>query len=268
MNEKPRYHEKHPLIASVLVALVMTAVVTLSNVVYFVSPAQDPLTYYVYLAVGSAISAGIGLALMKTSGLAFADFGFRKPTAKAVLALWPAVPALAVALLLPVTLYGFGQDYTPGVFVMIALFAAAVGLNEEIYGRGLILRYMQKLGRRKAILLSAAVFASMHLANLLGGKDAIDAVMQVCLAFLYGVVWGEIACISETLWIPIAWHALHDFVSKSTNGTSIIPALSTDTASLIFQVTLTVALVTCALLLWRRAVGTPNRELSLGEVRH
>ncbi len=72
------------------------------------------------------------------------------------------------------------------IFVMLW-----VCVVEEIAFRGIFLCYVPG---KQGILLSAAVFALLHGANLLAGADVFYTLLQMALAFGMGICWGGIRC--------------------------------------------------------------------------
>ena len=72
------------------------------------------------------------------------------------------------------------------------MLAAAVGFNEEIWFRGLVLASLRGLGERHAIVGGSAVFGALHLANVFTGRDPLYLALQFAFACLVGLVLAEL----------------------------------------------------------------------------
>ena len=86
----------------------------------------------------------------------------------------------------------------------------AVGLEEELWTRGLILESLRWRGTTAAVVLSAVWFGALHSLNLLSGQPASATVAQVGFATAFGLGVGAVRVRVGTLWLPIALHALYD----------------------------------------------------------
>lgn len=126
-----------------------------------------------------------------------------------------ALPLLAVALS-----YGLaGIAGTPAVLIGSAISLALVGINEELYSRGLSLEIARPLGPRKAAVLVALTFGLGHIQNyLLFGKDLDDTLFQLLSAGLYGFCLAGARLRMNTVW-PLAFvHGLDDWMQINSPG--------------------------------------------------
>ncbi len=121
--------------------------------------------------------------------------------------LWLAwLPALyAVA-----TLAGGTHDRAVLSVLGIAAVALAIGFEEELWTRGLVLESLRWKGTTVAVVLSALWFGLLHSLNLLSGQPATATLAQVGFATAYGLAVGAVRVRVGTLWLPIALHALYD----------------------------------------------------------
>ncbi len=80
-------------------------------------------------------------------------------------------------------------------------------------------KYRQSfLGVFSASLISSFWFASMHLSNLLSqAANLYYVICQMLFAFYLGFICATIYYYSKAIWIPIAFHAIDDFVAFSSN---------------------------------------------------
>jgi membrane protease YdiL (CAAX protease family) len=92
----------------------------------------------------------------------------------------------------------------------IAGLALAVGFEEELWTRGLLLETLRWKGTTAAVVLSSLWFGVLHSLNLLSGQPASTTAFQVVLASSFGLALGAIRVRVGTLWLPIALHALYD----------------------------------------------------------
>ena len=93
---------------------------------------------------------------------------------------------------------GFSYPFLPNVLRLVSLVIAAP-VMEEVAFRGILLhRWSYKWGVRKAIILSSLVFGLMH-------ADPIGA-------FAFGAGMCVLYLRTQSLWVPICCHALHNLV--------------------------------------------------------
>lgn len=199
----------------------------------------EPTATYAQAAFVGA-SALIGLAIMLQTRPSLAEYWFRRPRAIAD-ALW-----LIPLVTLPVILLASEHlAVTPKQALAYGVLAIAVGFNEEIWFRGLLLAALRRLGRRRAVVGASAVFGTLHLTNLLGGGDPTYVGLQFAFACLVGFVLAELVEVTGSLWIGIVWHVLYDLVAFSVGD-------SLTTGALVGIAAMTAVLVAYAAYLWRR----------------
>lgn len=139
------------------------------------------------------------------------NIGFRKPVSNVSKRLLLYIPVILIALLHLVC----GINTNSGiVFIFLNLiFVLSIGFIEEIYFRGIILKIWLDKNTKKAIIISSILFAICHLMNVMGGAGIIEVILQICFAFVYGVVLSYIFIISKSIWPCIIIHAFHDYLS-------------------------------------------------------
>lgn len=98
--------------------------------------------------------------------------------------------------------------YSAGDLIRVILLAIAIGINEEIVARGVLLVGMRNggLAEWKAWIVTLVVFSLLHLVNLIGGGS---------IAVLFIVATGGTLLyvgrrVFNTLWASIAMHAFYD----------------------------------------------------------
>ncbi|MCO5180664.1 MAG: CPBP family intramembrane metalloprotease [Anaerolineae bacterium] len=120
--------------------------------------------------------------------------------------LW--VPAV-VAIVLPL-LGGFTEAPT-GLIVYLTIGYLITGFMEEAWVRGLMLRVLQPVGPVRAVLISALLFALLHMTNFLFRNPAI-VLAQMVGAFCFGLAFGALRLRTNTIWFLVALHMLHDLL--------------------------------------------------------
>lgn len=119
---------------------------------------------------------------------------------------------LTVIALAPFS-WGIDADIGIGMIFANLFLALGIGFCEEIYFRGIILKLLLKKGEKAAIIVSSVLFAVCHLMNLAGGSDIVGTILQMCFAFVYGIVFALIFIICRSIWPCILLHSAHDFCS-------------------------------------------------------
>jgi membrane protease YdiL (CAAX protease family) len=127
---------------------------------------------------------------------------------------WPIVaPALmVVALLINVASTDWGS-YDLGFFAA-SVVLLLVGFTEEMATRGLLIVGLRaRLGEGWVWFLSTALFAVMHLLNVISGQAIMPTLVQVGFAFLAGTVFYILRRTTGTLIWAMILHGLWDFAA-------------------------------------------------------
>jgi len=130
---------------------------------------------------------------------------------------------LPVFLMLPVYNFWSGGHRWP--FVETVLFCVCVSMAEEIFFRGVLLRFFLRWTPLAAILLSSALFALSHGGNLLQGVSLIYVLTQMVCAFGAGICYAVLALRHRSLLLGIAVHSLTNItgIGVGTNRTQLLP---------------------------------------------
>lgn len=215
---KETFAEKRPYIAVILASLLCTFMTASGMAATQIMGLKDNSVYGV-ATIALLISVALGILIMKKSKFKLSEYGFRMSEKGSWHKIWWYAPLAAIEVL-PIAVYGFGSGVMPAQYITVGIFAITVGFNEEIYFRGLALKFLMGKGKKTAIIASSVIFGILHLANALNGKDTLYLVLQMLFAFLVGFVLAEIVSVARSLWPVIIWHAAHDFISITT-GDSI-----------------------------------------------
>jgi uncharacterized protein len=239
---KNSFLQRHPYISVILVGLLCTFMTAMGTAIPQII-GFDVNEQIVVITIFLMISIAIGIFIMKKSRFSLSEYGFRKWDENSFHKVWWYIPLVAVEIL-PIIIAGFSSEVTVLQYIILLFFTVAVGFNEEIYFRGLALKFMEEKGRKKAIIWSSIVFGVLHLVNVLNGKNALHIILQMIFAFLVGFVLAEIVSITKSLWIVIIWHAAHDYIA------SITSEAFDNTAFIILAIQVTILLV-YAIYIWR-----------------
>lgn len=96
----------------------------------------------------------------------------------------------------------------PGSIALVPLAALAIGINEEIVTRGILLVGLRndKVSEWKIYIITLVVFSLLHLINLVGGGNLTGIIVQ----FAGGTIFYVARRVSNTLLVPILMHSFYD----------------------------------------------------------
>ncbi|HEU6439604.1 MAG TPA: CPBP family intramembrane glutamic endopeptidase [Terriglobales bacterium] len=118
-----------------------------------------------------------------------------------------------LVILVPMIVSGVGLSDT-GYVLATLLFTLGVGIAEEVYFRGIILRFLGKsFGPLPMVFISVIIFGTAHASGAFVEANAGMVLLSILNAFLFGWVASETALITKNL-IPIMiFHCLFDFLT-------------------------------------------------------
>jgi len=189
------------------------------------------------------LSMLLGLLLVARSRLGFAAFGFRKPDANSSPLVLYFLPLLVIELL--PFLNGFDLSLSLSQVGLLFIFAAVVGINEELFFRGLIIKILQTKGLKYAVIVSSLLFGIGHAFTALSGSDPLYVIILIIFAGLFGLICAEIVILTKSIIPVIVWHGLHDFIANITLDAGT-------TLNLTLLLVQTVILCLYGLFLWRK----------------
>ena len=147
-----------------------------------------------------------------------------------------AIPLLAYMIF--AYLYGFfgNVSFDFGIFGRseaargILLRDGIVGFVEETLFRGIILRVWgrSKRGIIVSVIVQAALFAALHVLQVIAGSSLTTALMVMMNGFLSGIWWGVMVLQWRSLWPVILLHSLSNIsvLVKGITSTYIEPAVA------------------------------------------
>ena len=124
---------------------------------------------------------------------------------------WIVVSIVLVYFLWPIYDGAHMPTKSVGYFLTTLLMAIGVGLNEELFSRGLILSYFEKFGSGWAFWVSSLTFGAFHLLNIIYGSNPVGAIYQAIHATGAGFIFAGLLLYTRSIWIPVLYHAANDF---------------------------------------------------------
>lgn len=125
---------------------------------------------------------------------------------------WPIIAPIVMAIALVVNLVSTDWPAYDGAFFAASLALVLVGFTEEMATRGLLLVGLRaRLGEGWVWFLTSAMFAVMHLTNILLGAPVAGTVQQLGLAFVGGTVFYILRRTTGSLIWAMVLHGLWDF---------------------------------------------------------
>ena len=127
-------------------------------------------------------------------------------------------------------------NYTPTFWKVLIegfIYYISVAFIEELYVRGLLLNFIERLLKEKrnatliAITVSSLIFSLGHIPGMIG-QDALTIVCRLIWTSMLGIFLGVTYKKTNNLWIPIALHTIIDFCGVPFCFTSAVtyPAVS------------------------------------------
>lgn len=128
---------------------------------------------------------------------------------------WAHLPMLWLPLLYVVAMLGLAVSLglpPVSVLIMVMINSLLIAFSEELMFRGILFSGLRRaLPLWPAVLAVTALFAAVHVLNLLLGASIVLTGVQVVAAFLNGLLFMAIRLRSGSLWPSILLHALWDF---------------------------------------------------------
>lgn len=122
--------------------------------------------------------------------------------------------AVVVVLLFNVLRFA-ATDYAElgaGVVIAWLLTGLLIGFAEELLTRGYVVRIMRAAGHREIVVavVSAAIFAALHVGNLLTGQALVPTLIQLAYTFAFGICMYLALRVTGSIVWPILLHATTD----------------------------------------------------------
>jgi membrane protease YdiL (CAAX protease family) len=168
----------------------------------------------------------------------WADLGVNRPE------VWRHQGLLVVPALVAVSPLAVGVDLPGGDTLLVLVVGYALtGVTEELLWRGVCQRVLAPLGPARGVLLTAALFGTVHLSNVFFRDNVALVLAQAWGAFCFGVGYGAVRARIGTI-VPLM--VLH-FVTDLAAAVGALPKIPMLVAE-------DVVLLTLGLVLLRRGV--------------
>ncbi|NQX27381.1 CPBP family intramembrane metalloprotease [Microbacteriaceae bacterium VKM Ac-2854] len=125
--------------------------------------------------------------------------------------MWIAIAAVLVFNILRFATIDYGSAGLDVVATWL-LAGLCIGFAEETVTRGYVVNLMRKAGHSEiaTALVSAALFATLHSGNLLGGQSLLATAIQLVYTFFFGICMYLALRLTGRLIVPILLHASTD----------------------------------------------------------
>jgi uncharacterized protein len=161
----------------------------------------------------NAIGFGAGLIVIWLLGWRPADVGLGRQRFDRSLWLLAPLFALTLTYALP------GIEGEPYIVFCTAVWCLLIGLNEELWSRGIILYPLSKFGPFPSALLVALLFSNQHWLNyLFFGAELEDQFAQLISTFTFAFVLVALRWRGLTIWPLAILHGLGDFLQLTSPG--------------------------------------------------
>lgn len=229
-----RFREKHPLLASLIVIVLMFVGLPAGNVLVGIVIAVPPLAEFLG-DYGIQLLAELGMLVVMVL-MTFLWKMERVFTCRGRgfgQSLLPAAPLLGLYALAGVNSLVFSMEdlmlgtgsplQNPLHILMFALCMAAVGITEELTFRGLIAgMFYDKYGATPAgvwlsVMASSLLFGLAHLTNA-AGADLSGVLIQMVGAVAMGMCLAALYFRGRNLWAVAAVHGFMDFCALLSSG--------------------------------------------------
>jgi membrane protease YdiL (CAAX protease family) len=115
-----------------------------------------------------------------------------------------------IAVLLPMIVSGVDLSHT-GYVLATLLFTLGVGIAEELYFRGIILRLLGKsFGPLPVVFISVLIFGTSHASGAFVASSLVIVLLSILNAFLFGWIAAETALITKNIIPLMIFHCLFD----------------------------------------------------------
>ncbi|MDD2957679.1 MAG: CPBP family intramembrane metalloprotease [Lachnospiraceae bacterium] len=233
-------HAAKSLVSSMMLAVALTVFPIISGVIIAINKI-DTIQGYIIQGAFMMLSLLIPIVFMLILHITPRQIGFRrmeKGSGKIVLYFLPLVASKAGFLF-------FSANHDIHAVIALVFFTFAIGLSEEIYFRGLILKELETCFTvKKTVILTSVFFAAVHFAQAFSGSSLPMVLLSILNAFIFGIVAAEIAITTKSIIVIIIWHTLFDFV----NWISLVQG----TRELVLIVIQSVIMIAYAVYLWTK----------------
>ncbi|WP_454193640.1 CPBP family intramembrane glutamic endopeptidase [Paenibacillus sp. Marseille-Q7038] len=173
---------------------------------------ESPLLQFIGI-----VPLALGILIYLLVGNKWRRYFFTSPSS-AKKALLYSLPLILVLILIFAGNQGLNTSSLPDLFMMLLIQILVIGLVEEMFFRGFMLRLLLPKGFRIAVFTTSFLFAITHSLQLIGGQSLMDTVFQIMYAFMVGLVLSLLVIHRQSIVIPILFHGLNNFLQFMGNA--------------------------------------------------
>jgi hypothetical protein len=240
IDEKRKNTKSRAMLSSLIFSIVLVIFPVASGVIVVVND-MDAIQSYWLQGVLMMLSISVPTISMWITNMKPAQIGFigiEKGSVKTVLYFVPVIAAKIGFLF-----YGINHDIH--TIMALAFFTIAIGLSEELYFRGIILRKLRTCFTiKQTVILSSVFFAAVHASQAFSGAGIFMVALTMINALLFGIVASEIVMLTKSIIPVIIWHMLYDFINWI--------ALIQGTIEIVLIIIQSVIMITYAIYLWTK----------------
>ncbi len=218
MNDSANRDRKRLQVA--LLTGVAWVLVTMFGMRWASDGSKKPLVETVSHGISWNLAMAIGVLLLVTLVMRWRDLKFVAPRPPGSLKLlwFPTLYLLLFAML------GAFLGLPPlGTLMFVLLNTLMVGLSEEWMFRGVLFQGLRsRLRLWPAIIVTTLLFGGVHVVNVITTGQLAEAAVQAVAAAMSGTVMIALLIRTGSLWVPVVYHALWDLgtftVSAGASG--------------------------------------------------
>lgn len=248
IDEKRKNTKLRTMLSSLISSIVLMIFPVASGVIVVMND-MDAIQSYWLQGVFMMLSISVPAIFMWITNMKPAQIGFigiEKGSAKTVLYFVPVIAAKIGFLF-----YGINHDIH--TIMALTFLTIAIGLSEELYFRGIILRKLRTCFTiKQTVILSSVFFAAVHASQAFSGAGIIMVALTIINALIFGIVASEIAMLTKSIISVIIWHTLYDFINWI--------ALVKETTEVILIIIQSIIMVIYAYYLWTKLPDKPDVE--------
>jgi membrane protease YdiL (CAAX protease family) len=239
-DEKRKNTKLRAMLSSLIFSIILMIFPVASGVIVVIND-MDAIQSYWLQGIFMMLSILVPAIFMWITNMKPAQIGFigiEKGSVKTVLYFVPVIAAKIGFLF-----YGINHDIH--TIIALAFFTIAIGLSEELYFRGIILRKLRTCFTiKQTVILSSVFFAAVHASQAFSGAGIFMVALTIINALLFGIVASEIVMLTKSIISVIIWHMLYDFINWI--------ALIQGTIEIVLIIIQSVIMITYAIYLWTK----------------
>lgn len=198
------------VLLSIIWAIVILIFPVMSGVIVTVFK-MNQIQIFLVQACFMLLSIIVPLIYMCKEKVCFKEIGWRKVKSFSLKKVIYFIPLLLCEI--SIIMGGINsKDFT--YISALVFFTLMVGLSEELYFRGIILKLLQdNFSTKKAVVISALLFGIGHSASIIAGENIVHVLLQIFNAIVFGIIAAEIVVITKSLFPSIIWHFFFNFIN-------------------------------------------------------